>query len=381
MKPYRRSRSPAGSLCLVIALCISGIGLIFLWSITGASRMPPLVQRQLIWVCAGLVAFFVFRSIDYRLLLRASDVFYLLALGMLVVVLLVGREVGGSRRWLSLPGLGFNVQPSEFAKIAVVLILANYLTLTKSYLTLKWLWIPFLICLCPMMLIVKQPDLGTACVFLPILFAMLYLAGVRLRTFLVVGAFILCSSPVVWLNMESYQRERIYGFLKQDSPSPQMRRTILYQLIQSKIAIGSGGLTGKGLGRGTQNRLGFLPNRQTDFPFPVICEEWGFLGALLVFFLYFLLLLALGRIAEKATDPQGSYIVAGVMAMIATQFVVNTGMTAGQFPVVGMTLPLVSYGGSSMLCIFASLGIAASVALHRPRWFSGRRTLERMVVP
>jgi len=366
MKAFDRRGRFLGLLCLLTAVCITVIGLVFLWSIGGAYGMPDHVKKQAIWSLVGIVLFFVVRAIDYRAVLKVADVIYVVVLGLLVLVLVAGRSAGGARRWLALGPV--SVQPSEFAKLAVVLILAKYLSLTESFRRLRWIWVPFVIGLIPMMLILRQPDLGTASVLLPVLGAMLYVGGVRARTFLLVALLFAAALPLLWRYMASYQKERVIAFLSQDAPTDRQKETILYQLMQSKIAIGSGGLLGKGLGKGTQNTLGFLPNRETDFPFPVICEEWGFAGALVLFGLYFVLLLLCTVIAGRSPEPQGAYVVVGIMATLATHIIVNTGMTSGQLPVVGITLPFVSYGGSSLLVNFVGLGLVASVASRRAGW-------------
>jgi rod shape determining protein RodA len=267
----------------------------------------------------------------------------------------------GARRWIFLGS--FRFQPSELMKVLIILALSRYLMYKDTYRTFLGLLGPFALVLAPMLLIAKEPDLGTALVLLPVIFAMLYVAAARARHLFLILVLFVASVPVVWLHMRPYQKERVFAFFAQEERHTEEQ----YHLRQSKAAIGSGGLLGKGLGQGTQGRLGFIPvrTRNNDFIFAIICEEWGFLGANLVLALYLALLLFCVRTAEETVHPGGRLIVMGVTAMLATQIIVNSAMVAGQLPVVGITLPLISYGGSSLLASLFGLALVVNVSIYR----------------
>jgi len=326
----------------------------------GYYTTSPIKQVQ--WIVLGAFVFAGVLFVNYRHLLEHAYVLYLVGLGLLVFVLFFGvrSETIRARRWISL-GV-FRVQPSEFMKILIILCLARYLMYTGSHRRLVGLLGPLALVGVPMALIAREPDLGTALVVLPMVFMMLYVAAARGRHLLLILAVGAASLPALWLNMRPYQKERVLAFLAQDERRPQRDQ---YQLRQAKAAIGSGGPFGKGLGKGTLNRLNFIPASYNDFIFAVICEEWGFVGANFVLALYFLLLLLCARAAEETHHPGGRLIVVGVLAMIGTQVIVNTAMAAGQLPIVGLTLPLVSYGGSSLLSSLLGLALVVNVSVYR----------------
>ena len=316
--------------------------------------------RQLAWFGVGVAALLVVASLDYRKIVRAAPALYLLGIAALAAVFVVGKTVSGARRWI---GVGaFTVQPSELFKIIFVVMVVWVLTSrftqastgTALMLLLPVVGLPFV-------LIVKQPDLGTGLVLLPILMALLVGAGMRLR---LVGGLVLAglsAMPLAWLVMKDYQRERIMVFL--DPVRDPLGSA--YNVIQAKIAIGSGQLVGKGVAGATQSRLAFLPERHTDFIFAVFAEMWGFVGCLVLLLGYALLLLRGFDIAGSAREPVGRLAALGATALLATQILINVGMVTGLLPVVGVPLPLMSYGGSSMMVTLMSVGLLLSVRMRQ----------------
>lgn len=351
------------------------IGLAFVYS--ASYRSGPMGEgyytsspaKQVQWIAIALVACIALLRVNYRHLIEHAYVLYAVGLAALVFVLFLGvtSEEISARRWLDLGP--FRVQPSEFMKLLTILALARYLMERESQRSLLGLAAPFALAGLPMLLIVRQPDLGMALVFLPIVFAMLYAAGARVRHFLLVVALGIAAAWLAWPHLHAYQRERILGFITQDDrrSRQELRRLDLYQLEQAKIAIGSGQLFGQGWMKGSQNRLNFIPakTRNNDFIFAVICEEWGFVGANAVLGLYLLLLVLCGRVAEEVHHPGGKLIVVGVVAMLGSQAIINTAMAAGQLPIAGLTLPLISYGGSSIVASLAGLALVLNVSAWR----------------
>ncbi|HPD17623.1 MAG TPA: FtsW/RodA/SpoVE family cell cycle protein [Planctomycetota bacterium] len=351
------------------------IGLAFVYS--ASYRSGPMGEgyytsspaKQVQWIAFGALAFVALLFVNYRHLLEHAYVLYLVGLASLVFVLFFGvtSEEISARRWIALGPL--RVQPSEFMKLFTILALARYLMDTESHRHLGGLLVPFALVLAPMLLIVKEPDLGMSLVFLPIALAILYAAAARPRHLLLIVAALALAVPLAWPHLRPYQKERILGFLTQDESRSrqELHRLDLYQLEQAKVAIGSGQLFGRGWMQGSQNRLNFIPakTRNNDFIFAVICEEWGFVGANLVLGLFLLLLALCGRMAEDVHHPGGRLIVVGVVAMLGTQAVINTAMASGQMPIVGLTLPLVSYGGSSIVASLLALGLVFNVSAYR----------------
>jgi len=316
--------------------------------------------RQLAWFGVGALALLVLASIDYRRLVRLAPLIYLAGLAGLVAVFFFGRTVSGARRWLLLGPL--SVQPAELFKVCFLLMAVWVLTSrwaqppTRSTLLLT---VPVL--LLPAAMIIKQPDLGTALLLFPVLMALLVAVGMPLR---LLGGLVLAgvsAAPLAWAFLKDYQRERIFVFL--DPVRDPLGSA--YNVIQAKIAIGSGQLLGKGVAGATQSRLAFLPERHTDFIFAVFAETWGFVGCLLLLTCYALLLLRGFDIAASAREPVGRLVALGVTALLAAQVVVNVGMVVGLLPVVGVPLPLMSYGGSSTLVSLMALGLLLSVRMRQ----------------
>jgi len=316
--------------------------------------------RQLLWVAVGAVAMVVVASIDYRRLVRMGPALYLLGLGALVAVFVVGRTVSGAKRWIVLGPV--SVQPSEVFKICFLLTVVWVLVS-------RWaqpITLTVLVCLAPIVavpfvLIVKQPDLGSALLLGPMLVALLVGAGVRLKLLGGLALAGMATLPVVWFALKDYQRERIMVYL--DPVRDPLGSA--YNVIQAKIAIGSGQLLGKGVAGATQSRLAFLPERHTDFIFAVFAETWGFVGCLVLLGCYALLLLRGFDIAATAREPVGRLVALGATALLATQILINVGMVTGLLPVVGIPLPFMSYGGSSMLVSMMALGLLLSVRMRQ----------------
>ena len=316
--------------------------------------------RQLAWFGVGIVALVFMASIDYRRLVRAAPLFYVLGLGGLVAVFLLGRTVSGARRWLMVGPV--SVQPSELFKLCFVLMAVWLLTSRWAQPVGKTvLMMVAPLAIVPAVLIVKQPDLGTALLLFPVLIALLVTAGMRMRLLGGLALAGVAAAPLAWLVLKDYQRERLLVFL--DPVRDPLGSA--YNVIQAKIAIGSGQLLGKGVAGATQSRLSFLPERHTDFIFAVFAETWGFVGCLVLLTCYALLLLRGFDIAASTREPVGRLVALGVTALVATQVLVNVGMVTGLIPVVGIPLPFMSYGGSSMVVSMMALGLLLSVRMRQ----------------
>ena len=316
--------------------------------------------RQLAWFGVGIFALVFVASIDYRRLVRAAPLFYVLGLGGLVAVFVLGRTVSGARRWLFVGPI--SVQPSELFKLCFVLMAVWLLTSRWAQPVGKTVLVMAApLAVVPAALIVKQPDLGTALLLFPVLIALLVAAGMQMRLLGGLALTGVAAAPLAWLVLKDYQRERLLVFL---DPFRDPLGSA-YNVIQAKIAIGSGQLLGKGVAGATQSRLSFLPERHTDFIFAVFAETWGFVGCLVLLTCYALLLLRGFDIAASTREPVGRLVALGVTALVATQVLVNVGMVTGLIPVVGIPLPFMSYGGSSMVVSMMALGLLLSVRMRQ----------------
>jgi rod shape determining protein RodA len=340
----------------ILALCL--IGLVQIYSATAGSSIWV---TQAYGIVLGLVALIVCLSIDYRTLTDKSHWIYIGVLAVLVYVLFFGVVRGGSRRWIDF-GV-FNLQPSEFAKAAVALVLAKFFgDSRRGTLTYADLLIGCAIAAVPLLVIARQPDLGTAVTIVPALFAIAFVAGMPMRIFGILAIVGVLLAPVAWQFMlQDYQKERISTFL---DPSKDARGAG-YQQIQARITTGSGGLWGKGFAKGTQAQQGFLPEAQNDFIFSALAEERGFAGVIVALGLYLFVILRALEAARLAKDRLGAYLVLGVLACFTFQVVYNVTMSAGLAPVKGLTLPLMSYGGSSMIATLAGFGLILNVRMRR----------------
>ncbi len=348
-------------LAAIVALCL--IGLANIYSATGVATggSPRVYYTQIYGIVLGLVALGICLSIDYRSLADKSHLVYLGVLALLIYVLLFGAVRGGSRRWIDF-GL-LNLQPSEFAKAAVALALAKFFgdgrrgAINRGDLVLAGV-----ITALPFVVIARQPDLGTAATLLPVLFAVVYVAGMPMRIFGVLAIAGVLLAPVAWhFALQDYQKERISTFLNPEQDA----RGAGYQQIQARITTGSGGLWGKGFTEGTQGQYRFLPVAHNDFIFSVLAEEHGFKGVIVALGLYLFVILRSLESARLAKDRLGAYLVVGVLASFTFQVIYNITMSAGLAPVKGLTLPLMSYGGSSMIATLAGFGLILNVRMRR----------------
>jgi rod shape determining protein RodA len=344
---------------LVAVLALAALGVAMIYSTTGGASREYWTQIYAIGL--GLVAMVACLSVDYRSLVDKAHWVYLALLVALFAVLLFGAVRGGSRRWLDL-GV-FNLQPSEFVKAGVALVLAKLLGESrKAELSNQDLFLATVLTLVPLVLISRQPDLGTAVTLLPVLGAIVFAAGLSTR-YLVIGALVaVVLAPIAWtFALEDYQKSRIVTFLDPE----QDPRGAGYQQIQARITVGSGGVLGKGFMQGTQGQLRFLPVAHNDFIFSVLAEEQGFAGVVVALALYLFVIMRSLDAARLSKDRVGTFLVLGVLASFTFQVVYNITMSAGLAPVKGLTLPLMSYGGSSMIATLAGFGLILGVKMRR----------------
>jgi rod shape determining protein RodA len=342
------------------ALCALGVVMIYSTTADPTRATSRLYITQLYAIVLGLFAMVFMLTLDYRTFTDKSHLIYIGMLALLIYVLFLGTVQMGARRWIGLRG--FNLQPSEFAKVGVALVLAKFFGENRG--TPSWtdLAIGGVLTIIPFALIAKEPDLGTAVTLLPVFLAIAYLAGMQMR---ILGMLFLClllAAPIAWkFALKDYQKSRISTFL---DPS-QDAKGAGYQQIQARITVGSGGLKGKGFKQGTQGQLRFLPVAHNDFIFSVLAEEQGFAGVLVALGLYLFVILRTLDAARLSKDRLGSYLVLGVLASFTFQVIYNITMSAGLAPVKGLTLPLMSYGGSSMIATLAGFGLVLNVRMRR----------------
>jgi len=348
---------------LGIALLITSVGIFNLYSATSNIDVsgPPFYLKQIFWLLIGLVVMVVIAFVEYRFYSDFAYIAYTLSFMLLLAVLGFGIITSGAQRWLKIGPFSF--QPSEFAKISLILILAKFFHRPPSRegYTLKNLSFPFILFILPLILILKQPDLGTAIIFLLVFFSILIFVKIRWSSLLILvlgGTSIL---PLLWGFLKEYQKKRIITFFNPDLDP----LGVGYHIIQSKIAVGSGGIIGKGFMKGTQCKLGFLPEQQTDFIFSVLAEEWGLIGSIIIMGLYFILILWGLRIAVQSKDRFGAILAFGVVAMLFWHVLINIGMVLGIMPVVGIPLTLLSYGGSFLVSTLIGIGLLLNVSMRR----------------
>jgi rod shape determining protein RodA len=345
---------------LVPVLLLCAIGVLQIASATRGSNLDGLQWKQLEWIAIGLVGMVVLSRIDYHAVLEQAPALYLGALLLLISVLVLGHAKFGARRWLSVGS--FNLQVSELAKLVIIIVLARYLSeLRTERLTLLDLAKIGVLTGFPTLLILLQPDLGTALVVMALVAVGMFLAGLEWKHAVAIAALGALLLPAAWHVLKPYQKQRLTAFFRPEETS----QTSGYQTQQSKIAVGSGGIRGKGFGQGSQNQLGFVPVRWADFILAGLAEEQGFVGVLVVLLLYLGLLLRLAGTARLAGDRAGMFLVMGVAAVIAVHVVVNSAMVIGYMPVTGIPLPLMSHGGSSIVFVFLALGLVMNVRLRR----------------
>src|ERR1019366_3506146 len=344
-----------------VVMVICGLGVLQIFSATHDTVWQGSWWKQMLYIIGGLLLMWVVTNIDYHSLMVQVYPMYIASVVMLALVLFVGKRAFGSTRWIALP-TGIHLQISEFAKLVIVLLVARFLTELKTdVIELRELGKLAGLILLPMALIAKEPDLGTALTYVPILAAGIFLAGLRWKYWAAIGIVAAVVVPLAFTVLQPYQKARIASFLDPER-DPQGTG---YQLIQSKIAVGAGGTWGKGVTKGSQTQLRFLPVPHTDFIFSAFAEEHGFVGVMVVLILYFILLMQIVQDAQTAPDRAGMYVCMGVAAVILFHILVNVGMVVGRMPVTGIPLPLMSYGGSSVWSTFLMLGLVNSVRVRR----------------
>ncbi|MFH1878772.1 MAG: rod shape-determining protein RodA [Candidatus Omnitrophota bacterium] len=355
-------RGKMDKVLLAAVILIAILGIMFIYSATWDTDttpggLNPRVVKQSVWVGAGLVIMFIIANIDYRRIIDYAYIVYGLNLILLLFILIFAGERFGARRWIDFGPV--SLQPSEFIKINVILVLAAFLGERREKIgTLSNYCLALLLISPAFLLIFLQPDLGTALVLVPILFSMVYISGERVRYILSSIFLGLAGLPVLWSVLKDYQKNRLLVFLNPDIDPLGAG----YTIIQSKIAIGSGGFWGKGWLNGTQSYLKFLPERHTDFIFSVIGEEWGYAGAVCLIALYALIIARGIKIISEIDDIYGKTITAGIITLIAFQVFVNISMTIGLMPVVGLPLPAISYGGSNTVASLIGAGFLLSIS-------------------
>ncbi len=346
-------------------LALLVIGLVNLVSATRSIDSGPynLLIKQMMAFAAGMVIMGLVLAYDYRLIASYSKYFYLGTLFLIIIVLVLGTIAGGAKRWLSIAGFAF--QPSELMKPVMVLLLANMLHTRKKEnepLNLKDILLPLAYIMVPCILVLKQPDLGTAVVILVSCVCVLWFVGVTKPTYFFLGTVGLASLPLLWkFMMKPYQKMRILSLINPDLDPAGYG----YHSIQAKIAVGSGGLLGKGYLNGTQHKLHFIPEHHTDFIFTVFGEEWGFIGSVILFLLFISFIYRIIKISQNTADELGSIITFGIASIFFIQFTVNILMAINLAPVVGIPLPFISYGGSSMISTLVSVALLLNVNMRR----------------
>jgi len=346
----------------LLPIIIFFVGLFFIYSASWREGQPldkSLVLRQSLWMFLAILLTLFSLRFHYKLLLDFAWPFYGAVLILLVIVLFMPSALG-ARRWISF-GF-FNLQPSELAKVSVICALAAYMkhNAIEDKSAHKW-WVPFIIMGVPLLLIMKEPDLGTSLLFIPMFLSMLYIWGFKLKWFLILIGVVCLVSPWMYSQLADYQKSRFLIFL---NPGVDPLGAG-YTIIQSKIAMGSGGLFGKGFMSGTQTQLQFLPEKHTDFIFSVIGEEGGFIGVFLVILCYWVMIYKGFRIAQNCNNRFGQLLATGATTILAFQAIINMYMTVGLLPVVGMPLLLVSYGGSSMIVTMLLIGLLINIGMRR----------------
>ncbi len=392
---------------MTAVLILIGIGIATIYSVGNPAEHSPDSQgedlsnkweKQVVFAIVGLAGFIVINSINYR---RFGTISYWIFAGVLVllVILLISKYVvvlpfakpkNGTYRWIwfSIGGRPLpQLQPSEFCKLAYILALAWYLRYRSNYRNFKALIGPFALALLPMVLILPEPDLGTVLLMMPILFTMLFIAGAKVKHLLIIIFMAVMVSPLLWFKMEDYQRIRISSVVMQNAwirekaeKHPMLGKILVgtkfsekkwksdwgWHLIRSKYAVASGGVKGYGFRRGPFVKYNFLTERHNDFIFAIIAQQWGFWGCLGLLGLYVIIVSCGLEIAANNTDPFGRLLATGIVAMFVVEVVINVGMTVGLMPITGLTLPFVSYGGSSLLVSMASVGLLNNIGRCRP---------------
>jgi rod shape determining protein RodA len=345
----------------IFVLLICGVGVMEIRSATMHTKFAGAHVKQIYWVMGGIAGMFIMSLFNYQALLDKVHWMYIASVASLISVLLFGQKYLGARRWIKMPG-GAHFQPSEWVKLVLILAVAKYFADLHHRNDLSWSDFikAGMIVGVPMLMVLAQPDLGTALTYLPIAIMGLFLGGLRWKQATTVLLLAGALMPIAFFKvLKPYQQERLTSFMNPEAD----RQGSGYQVNQSKIAVGSGGIWGSS--EGSQTHLAFLPVPQTDFIFAAFAEEHGFVGALAVLLLYFIVLMRLTQNAQTAPDRAGTFVVMGVVAVLSFHILVNVGMVVGFMPVTGIPLPLMSYGGSSVLFIFLALGMVMNVRMRR----------------
>ena len=353
---------------LAFVVVLSVISVLEIRSATAMTKFHGFHVKQIGFLCVGVVLMFAMSLVDYHRLLDVANIAYGVSLFSLVAVLIphIGQKVLGARRWINLGG-GVHFQPSEWVKLVLIIAMARFLWgRAGEGKELSWRDVgkACALVLVPMMLVLKQPDLGTSLTYLPVLIAGLFLGGMKPKQAGIILAGLAIVAGLAFASgkhLKPYQQKRIDAFLNPDTDP----KGSGYQIKQSLIAVGSGGVWGQGANHGSQTQGDFLPIPYTDFIFAAFCEEHGFIGAMIVLVLYFLILVRLIQNAQTASDPPGTLLIMGVVAVLLFQIGINIGMCVGLMPVTGIPLPLMSYGGSSVLFTFLALGMVMNVRMRR----------------
>jgi rod shape determining protein RodA len=348
---------------LTIVGVICAVGVLEIYSSTRNSSIAGMQWRQLIWISLGLLGMLIISRLDYHTLLDQAPLLYVIGVAALLAVMAVGHSRFGARRWVVVGGV--DLQVSEIMKLIIIVVLARFFSEARSEeLSLLDLVKVAVLTAVPAGLILIQPDLGTAMVLLPVAVVGAFLAGIQWKHVVALLLLVGLMVPVGWHmrhHLKPYQQQRIETFLHpEENP-----RGAGYQILQSEIAVGSGGFWGKGFGKGSQNQLGFVPVRYSDFILAALAEELGFAGVFVTLLLYLGLLLRLVDNAQKAKDRAGMFVVIGVAAILGFHVLVNASMVIGLMPVTGIPLPLMSYGGSSTIFVFLALGLVMNVRTSR----------------
>jgi rod shape determining protein RodA len=345
---------------VVVTLALCGLGILQIYSATNDTRWEGAWWKQLTWVCTGFVMMWIVSMMDYHALMGRVLYLYGACIVLLIATLVIGNKVFGSTRWI---GYGsFRLQTSEFVKIVLILLIAKFLTDWKLE-RLDWGDLAKLAVLVaiPMALVMKEPDLGTSLTYLPILVCGVLMAGLRWKHLLILSTVLVITVPIGYHFLKPYQKDRLVSFIYPDRDP----RGTGFQVIQSKIAVGNGGMWGRGAKESSQTHLGFLPVPHTDFIFSSYAEEHGFVGVVIAMVLYFLMIMQVVQNAQTATDKAGVYICMGVASLLLFHVLVNVGMVVGRMPITGIPLPLMSSGGSNTWSVFLMLGLVNSVRLRK----------------
>jgi rod shape determining protein RodA len=344
---------------LLLVLLICSLGVVEIYSATLATKFAGVHIKQVEWVLGGVALMLLMSMVNYNALINRVPLMYVISIAALLAVEVFGKKYLGARRWVQMGS--FHFQPSEWVKLVLILAMAKYFADNRGECDVQDIVKAGALVGVPMLMVLAQPDLGTALTYLPIAIMGLFLGGMKAKHALIIVLIGVLLAPVAWHVLKPYQRDRLTSFLEPEA-DPQRKG---YQVIQSLVAVGSGGILGKGTAQGSQTQGQFLPVPHTDFIFAAFAEEHGFIGAMGVLLLYFIVLMRLIQNAQTAPDRAGTFVVMGVVAVLAFHILVNVGMVVGFMPVTGIPLPLMSYGGSSVLFMFLALGIVMNVRMRR----------------